>query len=59
MYATTEWKLHRLEAVVESDNQQCINGLKKAEFIYEGKRRECEFKDGKFIDLNIYSKLAK
>jgi len=31
----------------------------KAEFIFEGKRRECEYKDGRFIDLNIYSKLAK
>ncbi|MBK8586288.1 MAG: GNAT family N-acetyltransferase [Bacteroidetes bacterium] len=59
LYAATEWKLHRMEAVVESDNRQCISGLMKAEFIFEGKRRECEYKDGRFIDLNIYSKLAK
>lgn len=58
-FAVSEWKLHRMEAVVESENYQCIKGLEKAGFVYEGRRRECECKNGKFIDLNIYSKLAK
>jgi len=58
-YAASEWKLHRMEAVAESENHQCIKGLQKAGYTFEGRRRECEFKNGKFIDLNIYSKIAK
>jgi ribosomal-protein-alanine N-acetyltransferase len=57
-YAVTNWNLHRMEAVVETGNLQCIRLLEKAGFVFEGRKRECEYKNGKFIDLNIYAKLA-
>ncbi len=56
-FAISELKLHRMEAIVESENAQCIKGLEKSGFTFEGCRRECEFKNGKFIDLNIYAKI--
>ena len=58
-YAVSNWNLHRMEAVAETENLQCIKLLEKTGFVFEGCRRECEYKNGKFIDLNIYAKLAK
>jgi len=58
-YAVINWNLHRMEAVAETENLQCIKLLEKTGFVFEGCRRECEYKNGKFIDLNIYAKLAK
>jgi [ribosomal protein S5]-alanine N-acetyltransferase len=56
--AVSNWNLHRMEAVVETENKQCIRLLEKTGFIFEGRKRESEYKNGKFIDLNIYAKLA-
>lgn len=58
-HAVSNWNLHRMEAVVESENIQSITLLERTGFIFEGCRRESEYKNGKFIDLNIYAKLAK
>lgn len=49
--------LHRIEGLVETDNYNCKRALKKLDFIHEGTMRDCEVKNGKFISLDIYSKL--
>lgn len=49
--------LHRIEGLVETDNFNCKNAMKKLDFIHEGTMRDCEIKNGKFISLDIYAKL--
>lgn len=49
--------LHRLEAFVEEGNNASSCVLEKAGFQFEGKMKECELKNGKFISLLIYALL--
>ena len=49
--------LHRIEALIEVDNQKSKNVMEKVNFTYEGTMRDCEMKNGKFISLDIYAKL--
>jgi [ribosomal protein S5]-alanine N-acetyltransferase len=49
--------LHRIEGFVESDNTNCKKAMDKLKFTLEGTMRDCEVKNGKFISLDIYSKL--
>jgi ribosomal-protein-alanine N-acetyltransferase len=49
--------LHRIEGLVESDNLNCKNAMKKLDFNHEGTMKECEIKNGKFISLDIYAKI--
>lgn len=49
--------LHRIEGLVETDNLNCKNVMKKLNFKLEGTMRDCEIKNGKFISLDIYAKL--
>ena len=57
-YGFEQLKLHRIEAIVEGGNEQSGRVLQKLGFTYEGKLRECEIKNGRFIDLHYYSLLA-
>ncbi|MGZ8511769.1 MAG: GNAT family N-acetyltransferase, partial [Chitinophagaceae bacterium] len=52
------WKLHRLEAVIEEGNDTSIRLAEKLGFRFEGKMREPEIKNGKRINLLMYSLLA-
>lgn len=56
-YAFTEMNLHRIMAEVEDDNAGSIATLKKLGFVYEGTQRECEIKDGRFLNLEMYALL--
>lgn len=56
-YGFRELDLHRIEGFVESENTACKNAMRKLHFTHEGTMRECEIKDGKRIDLEIYAKL--
>lgn len=49
--------LHRIEGLVETDNLNCKNAMKKLDFKHEGTMRDFEIKNGKFISLDIYAKL--
>ena len=49
--------IHRIEGLVESDNLNCKNAMKKLDFKHEGTMKDCEIKNGKFISLDIYAKL--
>lgn len=51
--------LHRIEGFVETENTNCKNALAKLNFTLEGTMVDCEIKNGEFISLNIYSKIAK
>ncbi|MBS1681262.1 MAG: GNAT family N-acetyltransferase [Bacteroidetes bacterium] len=51
--------LHRIEGFVESDNINCKRAMTKLDFQYEGTMKDCEIKNGKFISLDIYSRLCQ
>lgn len=57
-YLFREWKLHRIEAVVEKGNDKSARVLEKAGFVYEGTMRDCEVKNGSYISLHMFSLLA-
>ncbi|MES2650934.1 MAG: GNAT family N-acetyltransferase [Bacteroidota bacterium] len=56
IYGFEHVKLHRIEAMVESENKQCQSLLNKLDFKYEGTMRDCEIKNEDFISLDIYAK---
>jgi ribosomal-protein-alanine N-acetyltransferase len=56
-YAFSDLKLNRIEAKVEPENVNSIHVLQKLNFKFEGTLRQCERSEGKFNDLNMYSKL--
>jgi [ribosomal protein S5]-alanine N-acetyltransferase len=56
-YAFSEMGIHRLMAEVEDDNAASIASLKKLGFQYEGTQRECEIKEGRFLNLEMYALL--
>lgn len=47
--------LNRIEGLVQSDNIKCKQALEKISFQHEGRLREWEIKDGKFIDVDVYA----
>jgi ribosomal-protein-alanine N-acetyltransferase len=55
-YAFNALGLHRLEGFVESENMACKSLISKLGFLQEGSMKECEIKNGKWIDLDIYAK---
>jgi ribosomal-protein-alanine N-acetyltransferase len=58
-YGFNELNLHRIAAEVEDNNPGSIAVLKKMGFVYEGTLKECEIKEGRFINLNLYALLKK
>ena len=54
-YGFNKLGLHRIEATVETENMNCKKALAKLNFRHEGTMSDCEFKNGKFISLDIYS----
>lgn len=50
-------RLHRIEAIVETENTNCKNALNNLGFTHEGTMKECEVKNGEFISLDIYAQL--
>jgi ribosomal-protein-alanine N-acetyltransferase len=57
-YLFSNWKLHRLEAIIEEGNETSYRLAEKLGFTFEGKLRESEIKNGKRISLYMYSLLA-
>ena len=58
-YGFTVLDLNRIEGFVDSENVNCKNAIEKLNFVLEGTMRECEIKDGRFLNLDIYSKLKR
>lgn len=57
-YAFNTMGLHRIEGFVESHNTNCKKAIEKLQFTLEGTMKDCEFKDGEFISVDIYAKLS-
>ena len=55
-YGFKQSKLHRIEALVETENKNCKNLMDKLNFKLEGTMQDCEIKNGDFISLDIYAK---
>lgn len=53
----SRWKLHRIEAIIEEGNESSCGVVRKLGFTYEGLMRDAEFKNGRWINLLIYSLL--
>ncbi len=49
--------LHRIEAEVETENAPSSRILRKMGFELEGIKKECEYINGRFIDLEFWAKL--
>jgi ribosomal-protein-alanine N-acetyltransferase len=58
-YAFREMSVHRIEAVVETENSNSKKIMARLGFELEGVMRDCEIKDGKFISLEMYAKLNR
>lgn len=54
-YAFENLGLHRIEAQVETGNLACQNIMKKNNFLFEGTLKEYEFKEGKYISLDLFA----
>lgn len=56
-YGFEKLNLNRIEGFVDSENTNCKKAIEKMNFKLEGTMRECEIKDGKYLNVDIYSKL--
>ncbi len=56
-YAFTVLDVHRIEAIVEGENNASMQLLTKLGFTHEGVRKECEMKNGRYIDLHSFALL--
>lgn len=57
-HAFQSMELHRIGAEVDIDNLRSCRLLERLGFQFEGVRRGYEFKDGVFLDLRYYARLA-
>lgn len=58
-HAFNNLNIHRVELDVLADNMRAIHLYEKIGFIKEGTRRQCDFKNGKFVDMLMYSVLRE
>ncbi len=56
-YGFKNLNLHRIEGFVDHDNNNCKKAIEKLNFKLEGTMRECEVKNGEYLDVDLYSKL--
>lgn len=56
-YGFEHLNLNRIEGFVDSENKNCKKAIEKMNFKLEGTMRECEIKNGKYLNVDIYSKL--
>lgn len=56
-YAFTHLDLHRIEAFVEAGNSNSAKALQKLGFEKEGRMRDYEVKNGKFISVDMFGRL--
>lgn len=57
-YAFNVLKLHRIEALVETENYNSKKLLQKLNFNFEGTLKDYEIKNEKFISIDVYAKLS-
>lgn len=57
-YGFQHMQLHRIEALVETENHGSKALLSKFGFVLEGTMRECEIKRGRWISLDMFARLS-
>lgn len=58
-HAFYNMNLHRIELTVLESNQRAIHLYEKCGFTREGVKRKCNYKNGKFVDMFMYSILKE
>ncbi len=58
-YAFIVRDLHRIEAFVETGNSASAKSLEKLQFEQEGRMKDSEMKNGKFISVDIFARVNK
>lgn len=58
-YGFEKLGLNRIEGFVDSENISCKKAIEKQNFKLERTMRDCEIKDGKFLSVDIYSRLKR
>jgi RimJ/RimL family protein N-acetyltransferase len=53
--AFTELSMHRVEAVIHADNVASIHCFSRAGFQLDGTLRDAKYRDGRYVDLLLYS----
>lgn len=56
-YGFEKLELHRIEGIVETENNNCKNAMAKLDFQHEGTMKESEIKNGQYVSLDIYAKM--
>lgn len=56
-YGFEKLHLNRIEGFVDNENENCKKAIEKMNFKLEGTMRACEIKNGKYLNVDIYSKL--
>lgn len=54
-HAFDNMNLQRVELFVLEDNERAKHLYEKSGFVYEGRKRKAKYKDGKFVDMLMYS----
>jgi ribosomal-protein-alanine N-acetyltransferase len=54
-YGFKKMDLKRIIAEVETENRLSKRVLEKLRFVYEGTKKDCEIKNGKYISLDFYA----
>lgn len=58
-HAFNNMNLRRVELSLLEDNDRARHLYEKSGFVYEGRKRKAKFRNGKFIDMLIYSILRE
>ncbi|MBR3768527.1 MAG: GNAT family N-acetyltransferase [Clostridia bacterium] len=58
-HAFYDMNLQRIELTVLDDNARAKHVYEKNGFVYEGRKRKSVFKDGRFVDMLMYSVLRE
>ena len=58
-HAFNNLNLHRIELTVLEDNKRAQHVYEKCGFVKEGVRRKAKYKNGKFVDMYVYSVLKE
>jgi UDP-4-amino-4,6-dideoxy-N-acetyl-beta-L-altrosamine N-acetyltransferase len=54
-HAFNNMNMNRVELLVLESNERAIHMYEKCGFVYEGKKREAVYKNGRYCDMLIYS----
>ncbi len=53
--AFTDLRMHRVEAIIQGDNVASVRCFSRVGFQLDGRLRDAKFRDGRYVDLLVYS----